>query len=250
MTCQEVAHSEIVERYIAGSLPPEQAGQFEEHFFACAACLARLEAAQSLAADWPALVHAVPRATPRWMPLAALAASLLVAATAALFWRSPPRPPAPVAQTPARQPAAPAAVAYAALGRFEPPPYRQVALRGAGDKADDTFRRAMRAYQDRRFTDALPLLRTAAAQPFPGAAILFFAGVTSVLAGEPAEGLEFLRRAEALGLSAYQEEARYYSALTQLQLGDLPAARKQLDGLAAMHGDWEPKARELLQKLP
>lgn len=162
MTCQEVAHSEIVERYIAGSLPPEQAGQFEEHFFACAACLARLEAAQSLAADWPALVHAVPRAapraTPRWMPWPLLPPASSSPPPPRSSGDLPPPPGARGPNTHPRQPAAPAAVAYAALGRFEPPPYRQVALRGAGDKADDTFRRAMRAYQDRRFTDALPLL--------------------------------------------------------------------------------------------
>ena len=108
----------------------------------------------------------------------------------------------------------------------------------------------MRAYQANRFSDALPLLRAAASHPSAGAEELFFAGITCVLAGEPAEGLVFLRRADAFGFSAYQEEARYYSALTLLQLGDIATARKQLNAIVAMRGDWESKARELLRKLP
>jgi len=78
---------------------------------------------------------------------------------------------------------------------------------------------------------------------------MFFAGISLILAGNTAEGLETLRRVDALGLTPYQEESRFYQAKALLQQGDSTAARNVLTAVVAMHGDWETQAKELLAKL-
>lgn len=44
----EIEDSQVVERYLAGRLPEEDEARFEEHLFACTACLEQVEAGEEL----------------------------------------------------------------------------------------------------------------------------------------------------------------------------------------------------------
>jgi Putative zinc-finger len=43
-----IEEQQIVDRYVMGKLPPEEAGRFEEHFLSCPECLDRLDLAESM----------------------------------------------------------------------------------------------------------------------------------------------------------------------------------------------------------
>jgi len=249
MNCVQVEQAEVTERYLAGTLPEAELTAFEEHYFECDACLARLEAAQGLAA---ALREPQPARGGHRAALA-IAASLLVAATGAVIWygvpagKEPRSEPVAAVEKPAPPPVNPL---WAKLGHFEPPEYREIRLRGVerGDRTE--FQQAMRTYQKGQFAEAMPALRKAVESNPRDVEMVFFAGVTSILAGDRPGGLDLLRRADSFGLTPYQEEARYYQAKTLLQMGDSSAARQVLEKLASMRGDWEMRARELLREIP
>jgi len=249
MNCDRVERDEIAERYAGGTLPEAEAEAFEEHYFRCAACLARLEAVRDAAT-----VLRNPIKSRRYsLAGMALAASLLIVFTAALVWRLAPRGtqtagtqnPVLVAQAPGK-PANP----WAELGRFEPPPYRELTLRGGENPSGSDFRRGMTAYRQGNYGQALPFLRKAADSNPRDAQSIFFTGIALLLTGDTSTGLEFLRRVDALGFTPYQEEARFHQAKAHLQLGDAAAARSVLVAVSEMRGDWEAQARELLEKLP
>ncbi|MEP7362825.1 MAG: tetratricopeptide repeat protein [Acidobacteriota bacterium] len=244
LSCDQIERDEIVERYAAGTLPEDIAEAFEEHYFRCTACLARLEAVQETAT-----VMRMPMPMRRFAYVGlAIAASLVVTLAGALVWKL-----APVAERPA-----PVAVArveapmenpWAELGKFPPPPYRETRLRGAGSASADLFQNGISAYQRGNYAQAAPLLQKAAEANPGDARTVFFAGVSLLLAGDPSAGLEALRRVDALGMTPYQEEARFYQAKALLQQGDAKAARVVLTAIAEMHGDWEAQAKEFLTQI-
>lgn len=79
LTCELVDRDDIDQRYLAGTLPAEDAEAFEEHYFGCGRCWALVEqglalrAAASVGTAVPALV-----ATPRRQPWIALAAAAVL----------------------------------------------------------------------------------------------------------------------------------------------------------------------------
>ncbi|HZO53367.1 MAG TPA: tetratricopeptide repeat protein [Bryobacteraceae bacterium] len=244
MSCEQIERDEIVEKYVAGTLAEDAAEAFEEHYFRCAACLARLETVQNAI-----VLMRSPLKMRRYSYAGlAMAAGLVIALTGALVWKfsevSDRRTPVTVArqQPPPQNP-------WAELGRFEAPVYREARLRGAGDSASEDFQQGMAAYQQGNYAKAVSLLQKAAKSNPREAQTMFFAGISLILAGNTAEGLETLRRVDALGLTPYQEESRFYQAKALLQQGDSTAARNVLTAVVAMHGDWETQAKELLAKL-
>jgi len=43
-----IEENQVVDRYVMGKLPPDEAGRFEDHYLSCPECLDRLELAESL----------------------------------------------------------------------------------------------------------------------------------------------------------------------------------------------------------
>jgi hypothetical protein len=84
ITCALVDEEDLDQRYLAGTLPPEQAEAFEEHYFGCERCWERVQYGLAVrAADrGPAAGDVIlPARQPgrRWWGLAAAAAVVLIA---------------------------------------------------------------------------------------------------------------------------------------------------------------------------
>jgi len=109
--CTWSARDDVFEGYVRGALSPEDRDAFEEHYFACGTCLAKLRAYEGLRAELGALPAEVPALQPvrgrpwRWA-LVPLAASLVLVAAVAVWLRnSAPVTPEPTAAVaPASQP--------------------------------------------------------------------------------------------------------------------------------------------------
>lgn len=244
LSCERIDREEYAERYAAGKLPEPEAEAFEEHFFRCAACLARLEAAQETAVILRT-GGAVRRLSYTGL---AMAACLLVALGAALFWARQPEANPPPAEVARLEPPPPNALAE--LGRFDAPIYHDAVLRGAAERGSAEFTSGIAAYQKHDYTAAAASLSKAAEANPRDARAAFFAGVSLLLSGDTAGGLDALRRTDGLGLTPYQEEARFYQAKALLLMGDAAGARQVLQRVVAMHGDWESTARDILARLP
>jgi anti-sigma factor RsiW len=97
MDCGRVRAENVGERYLAGGLDEAGRDEFEEHYFACAACFADLEKLRALQAELArsrvrveAEAAADRRQPSRWRWAAAAAAALAVFAVA--VWQLVPRP--------------------------------------------------------------------------------------------------------------------------------------------------------------
>ena len=108
--CPQAARDDLFEAYLRGALSASERETFEDHFFVCATCLARLRAYEGLRAELGALAPEAPVAQPvpvwrwRWAVVPAAAGLVLVVAAALWFRGSPPVPPAStVAVAPAPQ---------------------------------------------------------------------------------------------------------------------------------------------------
>lgn len=97
ITCALVDDEDLDQRYLAGTLPPDEAEAFEAHYFGCERCwelvqhglAVRAANAAPAAAD---VVVAVRRGGRRWWGLAAAAAVVLAAVGVARRFGSPERP--------------------------------------------------------------------------------------------------------------------------------------------------------------
>jgi hypothetical protein len=98
-TCSWSARDDVFEGYVRGELGPEDRDAFEDHYFSCASCLARLRAYDGLHAEIGTLDAEVPETRPgqarpwRWT-LVPVAAGLVLLVAAALWLRIP-APPVP-----------------------------------------------------------------------------------------------------------------------------------------------------------
>ena len=235
----------MVERYVVGELSTADAEDFEDHYFACGRCLTQLETVQNVAR---LLGRPVPIRRISYAGFA-MAACLVIAVASGLYWKlQPPGDPPPPAEVARLD--VPPAKPWSELGKFDAPAYRETKLRGTANAAGQTFLEGIAAYRRGAYVEAAPLLRKASEANPRDAKAAFFSGVCLVLAGDANGGLDALRRVDELGLTPYQEEARFYLAKALLQQNDAAAAKAALKGVVALHGDWESQAKELLTKLP
>ncbi len=253
MECVHIKREEVVERYLTGSLGPEERESFEEHYFACEQCFAALQAQRALQAELSASapqIRAMPAPNPTaWRWTAAMAtAAVVILAVLGIRWGMKPdlSPPAPPTQTMQPGPAGPS---LAELARFDPPTYTPAVLRGAQDEPMRKFRVAMKHYQQGNYARAITGLRAAAKLNPKDAGALFFLGVSYLLSGQTDEGIAVLQQSVALGETPYLEDAHHYLAKAFLRKGDLEAARRELEEVVRLEGDREDEARRLLQQL-
>jgi tetratricopeptide (TPR) repeat protein len=253
MECAQIKREEVVERYLTGSLDPEERESFEEHYFACEQCFAALQVHRALQAELSASapqIRAMPAPNPtawRWTA-AMVTAAVVILAVLGIRWGMKPllSPSAPPTQ--GRQPG-PAGPSLAELARFDPPSYTSAVLRGAQDEAMRKFRVAMKNYQRGDYARAISGLREAAKLNPKDAGALFFLGVSYLLSGQTDEGIAALQQSVALGNTPYLEEAHHYLAKAFLRKGDPAAARRELEEVVRLEGDHEDEARRLLQQL-
>lgn len=258
MTCEDVDNGEIVERYLRDDLSPETREEFEQHYFECDRCFGllqtyrtmRVELSRSRSGTW----HDV-QATSwvrrwGWLP----AAAVVVMTTSLVMWRSAADTPLPpdrgTPAAPAAPPeSAPPSVILADLARVEPPAFVAGRLRGVQDEATARYEDAMRHYQQREYPAAAAGLAAAAKLDPEAPHILFFLGISHLMAAEPDAAIAALRRTIALGDSAFAEDAYFFLAKSYLQQRDVPAAERALNETIERRGERQSDAQRLLDQL-
>jgi hypothetical protein len=232
MNCQEVEQRDILGAYIAGKLPEAERDSFEEHFFGCDACLRDVEAARI--AREVLLKQPSARLGTWWIGLAAAAAVIV---GAIVFW------PAAKLVTVEKPVAKAAEPSYELLARFDAPVYRASTLRGA-EKTARAFRDAMKLYSAGDFAGAAAGLRSV-----DSVEAKYYLGVSELLAGDRAGGVDTLRQVVAAGDTPFLSGGRFYLAKGLIGAGDLPGAREHLAALVRDRSELAPRAQELLGQL-
>lgn len=259
MDCPDAVPEELVESYVLGRLGEAASEAFEDHYFDCHACLARLETLSAL----PTALRrrARPAARPqraaiprRWLPAGAgVAASLAALATAWLGFRLVTERPRERASTPSTLAESPPSVhatgpRLAEWARITPPPFRPPSLRGPNGESPE-FRTAMEHYAQSDYARAMAGLEQAVRLRPGDAAARFFLGACHLLTSRITEGIGRLEETIALGESPYLEEARLYLAKALVRQGRLDEAAAQLQRASELRGDLEDEAREGLRRI-
>ncbi len=176
-----------------------------------------------------------------WIGLYSFVAVIMTIAVTVFLWlASQSRKQAGLGRTANARPAPTAYIPeerYELLSRFEPPVYH--AENGVtGD-----------AYAKGDFAGAVREFRDAARKHPDSASLRFHLGVSLLLAGDRAEGIQELKSAVAAGDTQYMERARFYLAKGLIGNRDVAGAREQLEAVAAQHGELEPQAKALLVQI-
>ena len=248
--CTRYPDDDVVLRYVTSDLAEPDLTVFEDHLFACDACLARVEryqAAQQVLARraLPAIPTVVPvgisgvgqsprRPMPLWL-LGAIAASLVVVAGGLWSWQrvgapSPKRIAVQVAPVEASSPSNvrnAAALQAAVLAMVAPPPYLALTTRGDGAETA-RFKEAMQAYTRADWATAAGRL----ADRGHGRA-RFYQGIADLMRGEVAAATTTLDAARKSGVQPYARESVFYLGKAALQRGDVEQARHWFDAARA-----------------
>jgi len=260
MTCEEVIRSEIVEEYLLDQLSEEARDSFEQHYFECGRCFGLLQTYRDVQAELARTREAGLLPAPRrnwvwrWAWAPAMAVVLMVVSLA--LWKLPiteipgppsqdiqptaPTPPPAESVSPSLPPSSPPKPSLDDLARVEPPSYAPSRLRGTADEATARFQEAMKHYQRRDYPAAIAGLRAASNLDPEAPHILFFLGISHLLAGESDTAIEVLRKTIALGDSPYIEDSHFYLAKAYLQKGNIDEATRQLEITTRLRG--APKA--------
>ncbi len=241
MKCFEVEQGEMIERYLRGDLDETDLDRLEEHVLTCEGCHEQLEELSllraALAEEESGVVEEVPppqRIPWHWVGLAAAAVLLL----ALVFWPRLVGSPGPGGD------------AIARLAEVQPPPFEPKSLRTSGSEAELRFREAMVPYQEDCFAEAIPGLESAVALDPDFVPARFYLGASYLLTGEAREAVNHLGRIAEIEGSPYREWALWLRAKASLGLGDVAAARRDLEEIVQTGGDFEAQAREVLSQLP
>jgi tetratricopeptide (TPR) repeat protein len=262
MTCDDVARGDVVEQYLHDRLSGESCEAFEEHYFSCDRCFRILQAHREieaqLARTWN--VPSAGRTRSRvwqwaWMP----AAAGVMLAVGLAIWQRPSAGPgvstdavpspgaapdgAVVQQTPSTS------TLLAELALVQPPPYVPMRVRGAGDEATTRFQEGMTEYERGNYGAAAATLGAASKLDPEAPHILFFLGISQLMAAQTDSAIQTLGETVALGESPYQEEAYFFLAKAYLQKGSVALAREALDRVVRMRGSRKTEAEQLLVRL-
>jgi tetratricopeptide (TPR) repeat protein len=193
----------------------------------------------------------------RWAPAAAIAASVVLVVSVALWMRptlqsnsplatrvSAPSP-AQVPEKPRREPPP----SLEQLARVDPPRYEPVTSRNVPDEATKRFQRGMEHYRQADYAGAVEHLRAAMSLDPLAPHIYFFLGISELMLGKDKDAIVQLSRTIALGDSAYLEEAHWYLAKAFLRQKDLDAAKTQLKTVIQLRGAKSGEAQRLLTQL-
>jgi anti-sigma factor RsiW len=251
--CTGTLTDRCLELYIQGTLPEDEAQQFEEHYFECPACLAQVQALQVVALrlrNEPRKAAKAPIPWPiRVAALTAIAAMLVIGFFAFRVKRAlPPQqavaaaPVAPAAK-PAPQPSL-AAGAISRLADITLPAFQAPHLRG--QNGDPHFDEGMNAYTRQDCPGAVKALSQVPAHDEDSLAAQFFMGVCQMHAGNLGTASRILESVASAGDSPQQEAALYYLAQVALERNDAAAARRYLTRTVSLHGDFESRAHSEL----
>jgi len=252
-----------LESYLQGSLPEDEAQEFEEHYFACSVCHGQVQALATVAAklaNQPPQTSAPGRVLSwpvRMVSLGAIAAMLVIGflgfrayeigrhtATPVIAKASP--TPLPAQITPA--PSIPAvSTEVASLADLSLPPYKAMRLRGP--EAASAFAEGMTAYTRHDCRGAVKSLSQVPKQDENELAAEFYTGVCKMKLGDMVAATAQLQQVANAGDSPQQEASLYYLAQVSLAGKNTEQARQYLVRAIALHGEFERRARVELDKL-
>jgi anti-sigma factor RsiW len=283
MNCEHAGNPELVEKYVSGQLPNDEAATFELHYFECEECLAAVQTGQAIGgvaaakSPSPKVIPMPARAAgrPKWIYPVAAAAALVVATLAGWrFFGSPsPKPgtmavtrpevsaPEVAAQPQVKAPA-PAGSVLVAMNRLEAVdalPYRGSVLRGSNNEdSAERFKQAMTSYNARDYRAAavrlsgIPVGVPGSGRPedhITDAGVQLYLGVSRLILDENGRAVEALKRAVKYGDTPYLESAGYYLAKGLIRQKYYPEAAAQLRETIALNGDRQSAAQQLLEDL-
>jgi hypothetical protein len=287
--CNGERAEEVAEAYIQGSLSEFETERFEDHYFDCQPCFARLQAVQSIQQELASRPAMESFARERWRHrmfiLAAVAAALIVGVlvtqslrlrheqtTASLAMPSPAVTSSNGANTTPSAPSLPAVPSKPTIPSVTPP---AVSESDSGDKqssnelteladlslppfsantlrggeVQDDFTVGMQAYTRGDCAAALPSLASVPAENQDATAAQFYSAACELDSHRLGAAIADFRKVIHVGDSPQLEAANYYLAQAMLERGDASAARSYLQRTVALHGDYEQLARDQLQRL-
>jgi hypothetical protein len=249
--------------YIEGTLSAREIEQFEEHYFDCPVCLARLQAIQAVGLELARNPIALPAELeprsrlgwPVWFWSAgAISAMLLVSVftykrievrpgkpTGAL---SQPQSP-PQTQVPSQPAAKP--VHLSQLADLTLPAFRLPNLRG--ESLDAHFEAGMKEYTNGNCSGTVAALAQVPAESGEARAAAFYSGACQMHLGDYASASQLLRNVANAGDSPQQEAALYELAQIALVGNDPATANAYLKRTIALRGDLEGKARKQRRRM-
>jgi len=264
MNCNEVEERDILEEYLLDRLTEPDREEFEKHYFECASCFSELQTRLAVQAELqrqpvtPARARGASfRLLWTWTPAFVTVALLLAVG---VWWYSAPKhtpsqhasssPPTlrPEVSVPSPPPSSPKP-SLDELARVEPPPYSEIALRGAEDEGQEAFRTAMQNYATKDYPKAIPGLRAALKANPQAPSFNFYLGACYLLTGRTDPAIVYLRKTLSLGNPAYSESAHFYLAKAYLKNKEVTAAEEELEKTVQLHGSREPEAGEILRQL-
>jgi tetratricopeptide (TPR) repeat protein len=258
--CTGTPAEQLVESYLLGTLPEDEALKFEEHYFDCPVCLAQVEALQAVAGKLRSEPRRPARVLIPWpirfAAVGAIAAALVVGFFALRAGHQAQRPlvaqsqavATPQAMPPAQaKPASPESAAVSQLADLTLPVFRAANLRG--ENGSPEFAAGMTAYTKQDCPAAVKALARVRAADEDSRAARFYGGVCEMHEGELDAAAKTLKHVANAGDSPQQEAALYYLAQIALAGNDRSAARHYLSQTVSLHGDFEKRAHAELNLL-
>jgi FimV-like protein len=232
--CTAPEKGRLLEDYLSGELTEAQAATFEEHYFACPACLEAIRVRQS---GPHALVQSNRFATARARYLLGLMAAALVAAAAIfIMWR---------VGFGVRKDGS-SATSLAELARATLPHY----VPSAADERDDEPRRqfveAMRFYGEGDLTRVVPGLEASwkgdPSRPETG----YYLGAAFLVTNRVDRAIKTLAATVTLGESPFLDRSKLLLAKAYLRREEIDEARRVLHEVMESNGEVRSEAETLL----
>ena len=249
MTCDEVQHDDLVERYLANQLADAGREAFEQHYFACDNCFADLEAVRAVqsALQSRALeIRTIPsRIRYQWVVGLAVAASLFIAI--GIVWRTTHVSLERAAIHPAV--AIPRPPDYSELARVSPPVYNPPLLRSTVTPNAAVFGAAMENYRSREYAKAIAPLKSAVETDPADPAPRFYLAACYLLTSQAAAAVPELQSVLKLNDTRFEEESHFLLGKAWLQQNRPNEAREELQKVATQTGDFTEQAKSLLAQL-
>jgi tetratricopeptide (TPR) repeat protein len=242
VNCAEVDRDESIERYLRGELGEAEARALEEHYFACNRCFEALKDYSALRSEfaeerWAVREEVVTLPWHRtWAWVGAAAAVVL--AVGVVFWLR------------SGQPARELDPQIAELSTIEAPPYSPRSLRSGAGQAESLFREAMVLYQKSEFAGAIPGLEAAVDLDPDLTSARFYLGASYLLTSEYEKAVESLTQGLETDDLSYREWALWLRSKAYLGVGEVEAARRDLEAVIRLDGELRAQAQEVLNQLP
>ena len=251
--CRRIEEQEMIERYLDGTLPDTEVEAFEEHYFGCQHCFSELQLRHAAAlelASQPAPKASRTAVKVRSFYSWALAAAAVLVLAITGVW---------IARQRSRVDSTPSTAVlqntdqklFEELARIEEAPsYLQATIRGGTEgPAQEKFRQGMQLYQQGKYAEAVPYLRSAAESDpelFPRK---FYLGITLLMTNQNDEAIQNLLSLVKSSSNPYLEESHWYLAKACFRKKDIKSGKEQLEAVAGLNGPHAPEARRLLERL-